>query len=445
MRNLYRPIVILLVMVGTARADEIRVAAGESVQKAIDAAPAGAVISLAEGVYPEHLFIARPLTLQGAGWQRTILRSGAQTRQRSDEERLKFVHQLESATSREQQMRIVAEYLNYINKPTITIQAVRGVVLRGIKVQGEPPRDVDGLTNDVLVRFDDSQGQVTDCAIIGPFMNGIEVTNGSDVEIRHSLVAGMWGTGVAVHRGESGRNPAKLRLLDSDIRNCYHRCVTISGEGSTVEKCWISGSAWHGIRYDNASPTIAGNRIFGNARSGIYASGRTSAKVQDNVFHRNEMDGMSCWFNNADTVERNTFVDNQREAIAVLGDSKPSLVRNIISGSPVGVMLGQIGSGGGARGSPEPKIEGNCFWNNPVPLKRLDRDEPVPPGNVEMQPRFLDAAKGDFGVPADAQAGASALLPAKSPFPLQPEEQEMIPETETRDFGKWKKPGKTSG
>src|SRR5205823_5486936 len=141
-------------------------------------------------------------------------------------------------------------------------------------------------------------------------------------------------------RGEA--RPAKLHLLDSDVRNCYHRCITISGEGTLIERSRISGSAWHGIRYDNCSPTIRANLIFGNARSGIYASGTTTAQVTGNVFWRNEMDGMSCWFNNADHIEGNTFVGNLREGIAVLGDAKPTLARNIVAGSPVGVSCGPI-------------------------------------------------------------------------------------------------------
>jgi hypothetical protein len=72
-------------------------------------------------------------------------------------------------------------------------------------------------------------------------------------------------------------------MRDSDVRNCYHRCVTLVTEEATVERCRISGSAWHGIRYDNCSPKILNNHIFGNARSGIYASGQTRATVVGNV------------------------------------------------------------------------------------------------------------------------------------------------------------------
>ena len=63
---------------------------------------------------------------------------------------------------------------------------------------------------------------------------------------------------------------------------------------SELRRNRISGSAWHGIRYDGAKPLVEGNLIYGNARSGIYASGKTAAEVRGNLFWRNEHGGMSC-------------------------------------------------------------------------------------------------------------------------------------------------------
>src|SRR4029453_5462992 len=118
---------------------------------------------------------------------------------------------------------------------------------------------------------------VSECAVLGPTMNGVGVIDGSDVEISKTLIAALWNTGVVVSGGERAGQPAKVHLVDCDIRNCYSRGVTIACDGSTIDKCRIAGSAWHGIRYDNCSPTILGNQIFGNARCGIYASGTTAA------------------------------------------------------------------------------------------------------------------------------------------------------------------------
>jgi parallel beta-helix repeat protein len=236
-------------------------------------------------------------------------------------------------------------------------------------------------------------------------------------------------------------------MRDSDVRNCYHRCVTIVTDEATVERCRISGSAWHGIRYDNCSPKILNNQIFGNARSGIYASGRTRATVAGNVFWRNEMDAISCWFNNVDTIERNTITGNLREGIAVVGGSKPTLSRNIFARNPIAVTCSKVAS----RGQPlaeapsgDPRIEANFFFENPGQVQDGEVAKPLPPGNQSADPKVADASD-NFRLAADsparlANAGAADPIAFASPFPIQPEETSIIPDLDTRDYSKWKKP-----
>lgn len=69
---------VLVGLTGTLglRAQEpptIQVAAGQSIQAAINAAPAGAIIEVAEGTFTETLAISKSLTLKGAGPGKTIL------------------------------------------------------------------------------------------------------------------------------------------------------------------------------------------------------------------------------------------------------------------------------------------------------------------------------------------------------------------------------------
>ena len=46
---------------------------------------------------------------------------------------------------------------------------------------------------------------------------------------------------------------------------------------------------------------------------------------------------MGCWFNNADTVEGNTFAGNRQAALLVMGPSGPKVRRNIFINSPIAV------------------------------------------------------------------------------------------------------------
>jgi nitrous oxidase accessory protein len=385
----------------------IVVAPGESVQAAIDAAPAGATITLAAGVFPEAVTITRPLNLQGAGWERTTLGPLV----------------LDSPL------------------PTVTVKGARDVVLSGLRLRGPPASCADGgLGTEALVTFDDAGGAVRDCAVVGPFMNGIRLLAGSDVRIERSLVAAMWNTGVVADAG------ARLHLVDSDVRNCYHRGVTLTTGDATIERCRISGSAWHGIRYDGCSPRILSNHVFGNARSGLYASGSTAALVRDNVFWRNEMNAISCWFDNRDLIEGNSIIGNLREGIAVLGASRPSLVRNVFVGNPIAVYCGTIAApeSPAAPATPgEPQVERNVFFDNPVPLQVRDASQPLPPGNESSDPQLGGAA--DAFRPAATSparrlgAGATDPIDLASPFALQPEELAMVPDTDTRTWLLWKK------
>jgi Periplasmic copper-binding protein (NosD) len=271
-------------------------------------------------------------------------------------------------------------------------------------------------------------------------MNGITVLAGSNVKTERSLVAAMWGTGVAAARG------TKLRMSECDVRNCYHRCITLASDEATVERCWISGSAWHGIRYDDCSPKILSNHIFANARGGIYASGKTSATVRGNVFWRNEMEAMSCWFHNSDVVEANTIIGNLREGIAVIGGARTNLVRNVFLDNPIGVSCSKAASSGEPPAnspSGDPRIEGNFFFNNPREMQDGLAAKPLPSNNRLADPKVGDSAN-DFRMAVDsparqANAGAADPIAFASPFAIQPGETSMIPDSDSRDSTKWKK------
>ena len=423
-----------------AAAADITVAAGESVQAAIDKAPDGATIKLAAGAYPESVTITKPVTLVGAGWDKTTLGPDKQlplTQKQKDE----FFAALETTSDKQERAKIAIAFATGQARPTMTVKNTKDVVLRGIRFRGLPTGSADGgLTAESLVTFDNAAGTIAECAVVGPFMNGVAVLAGSDVKIEKSLVAAMWGTGVAAARR------AKLHLSESDVRNCYHRCVTIATDDATVEKCRISGSAWHGIRYDHCSPKILDNHVFANARSGIYASGDTAATVRGNVFWRNEMGGMSCWFDNKDTVERNTIVGNLREGVSVLGGSTTNFARNVFVDNPIGVVCGKVAARGQQPAeSPmgEPKLENNFFFDNPKVLQAGEDVKPLPAGNETADPR-VGTADESFKLAADSparkvEAGAADPIPFASPFPILPEEKAMIPDSETRDYAKWKK------
>jgi hypothetical protein len=342
-----------------------------SIQEAIDAAPAGSVVRIGPGVYKERLEIDKPLTLEGAGWDQTTIVTENNTADAFEEAISTFRKRILEAKSEEHakklsaelQAQFEAEMKENMAAQTHLVSDTGNVVIRNLKLTS-PGRNIDGRALSVpIIKFSNAGALVSGCAVVGTPGNGINIEDGSDVEIRDSLVAGVWSTGIAVAPGRG--DVANARIINCDVRNCYHRGITIGpGCDSTVVRgCRISGSSWHGIRYDNASPTIVGNLIFANVRSGIYASGGTAASVNKNLFYGNEINGISCWFKNQDKIEANTFVANKHSALEVLGASRPIVRKNIFYANPTAVFCGDIGDDSTSAASDGTvNLEENLFW-----------------------------------------------------------------------------------
>src|SRR5581483_48572 len=106
------PIVIAVVLL-FCRADhaaDIHVAAGESIQKAVDAAAEGETISIDAGVFQERLSITKPVTLQGAGWEKTILKPADAVSSHTDAEKIAFADQVSAATDDRNLMRLIVAF-----------------------------------------------------------------------------------------------------------------------------------------------------------------------------------------------------------------------------------------------------------------------------------------------------------------------------------------------
>jgi len=437
-----------------------------SIQKAIDAAGEGAVIRIGPGMYEERLKIDKPLTLTGAGWDKTTIMTENPGADVIDQAMRTLQQRMQKAETDDQRNEIgakfKAEFKEKYGRPTLLVSDTRGVVIRDLKLT-LPGERLEGRNVPVpILEFINAKASVSKCAVIGGPGDGIHILNGSDVEIRDSLVAAVWSTGIIV--GERQGEGSSLRLLDSELRNCHYAGIRIrkGNDSARVERCRISGAAWHGIRYDDCSPTIIGNWIFGNARCGIYASGKTTATVRQNLFYANEMVGMSCWFQNQDTIEGNTFAGNKQAGLSILGASEPVVQKNIFFSEPNGVVCGDIGSDSAfAKSDGAVSLEKNLFWNNEhMAVRRIAKstdseraNEDIAldkqAGNIEMDPMFADTAGRDFSLRADSPArrleiGAAEPIGFESPWPIQPEEAAIIPDGPTRDYRKWKKPAQTA-
>lgn len=453
-------IVVAAAFLGTLAIGEeekvVEFAPGETIQAAIDRAPTGATVRLPRGEFRERIEIAKPLTLEGVPGGGTVL-SIEEPPLGNWKGRMREIQTMrEAAATEEERYRLDLRFAREVRRPAILVAGADSVTLRQLTVEGTSPHGRgNGGTPSTLVCFFRSEGRMEQCTLSGPFGQGVRIARQSDVAIEDTLVAGFWGTGVAVlGPGRDSPLPAsRLRLSDSEVRNCYYRCVTIGpgSDGTVVERCRISGSAWHGIRYNRAAPTIVNNAIYRNARSGIYAVGRSggiSATVRGNLFWANEMEGMSFWFDNADRIEGNTFLGNGREAAVVCG-ARPRFEKNVFAGQTVAIRRTGVRGENVPMGDPE--VVDNLFWETEAPVRKDDsapgwEDLPLPEGNRSADPQFVDTAARDFSLAPDSPArryglGAAEPLSPASPRPLLDGEKAIIPSGDTRELTYWTAPG----
>ena len=303
------------------------------IASAVAAAPAGAIVRVGPGTYRGRVTIDRDVTVEGAGWDRTTVIVEQPPFEQLAAARQEFMQASRKVGDERERERLSRAYGEQWTNAAITVAGGASVTVRGLKVTSSPSSLPEaGMSNPQALVAVEPGGtlRLDRCAVVGSPGDGLRVASGGVVDVDGCLVAAAQSVGIAVAPHPHRDAPARVTVRGSDVRNCYHMGISIGrGRDATIGRCRISGSAWHGIRYDDAGPRVTGNHIFGNAHCGIYASGQTAAVVEENLFVGNEIDGMSCWFQNADTVRRNTFAGNAREGLAVLGASAPTVDRNL--------------------------------------------------------------------------------------------------------------------
>ena len=413
-----------------------------TLQAAIDAAQPGALILIDAGTFEGHVRIDKPVTLRGAGFGATHLTSLLFKRCDLNSVNRSMMPRLRQARTESARQAVWAEIRarrEALVRPTVLVEDTHDVVLEGLRLSGKAEREEGVVNPGAVVAVRRAAATLRDCAVLGSPGRGIAVHGGGDVDVERCLVAAIWATGIEI--GVEGEATARARVRGCDVRRCVHRGITIAPGCDEVllEDNRITLSAWHGVRYDDASPTIRGNLILGHQKSGIYASGDTHATVEGNLLLGNAGEGMSCWFQNHDTIRRNTFANNDVLSIGLAGGSRPVVEQNVFYRSYVaidGSHLAPEDASGESVVAVFP-IRANVWFKCTRLTRRLRRgtpadeesyeDLPLPPDadNLRADPGFADAAALDFTLPEDAPAGARAAPRVESPWPVQPEEKTM--------------------
>jgi serine/threonine protein kinase len=389
-----------------------------SISAALDTAPENAVIRLGEGIYRERVVIDKPVTIIGAGWEKTRI-------------------ELEDSDSQPLQIpNVPAE----ATQSTLLIGTGGEVILEGLTISriGSPPE------GDILSPYSWAsavaiyQGSVVlrNCALTGSPGSLLSARNAS-VSMEGCLVAAAWHAGITLYDAQS------VDIRRCVVRNCRYAGIVIGGRSRqvTVAGNHITGSAWHGIQYDqDCAPVITGNVIRHHAQNGIIAFGNTNGEITGNIIADNETAGITLRDNSHDQITRNLFIGNLRESIFLADKSSPQIRGNIFSGKGIHQqpVHGTIEYGSAL-------VAQNVFWDMTRPWERWTEKGPVafplPEGN-----RIEDPGLGkDFALPAGSPLPGLGIGPETPPpsaanFPIQPEETAIVPDGDTRNAKGWKRP-----
>ena len=436
-----------------------------NIQAAIDAAPAGSIVRIGPGTFHGAVLIKKPLTLEGAGADRTFLSANwvdmreliVEGKGVPDKDKETFKKLQKIAVEQEKGEGPVTMQLiqTYGPKPTLAVKDTNEVFVRGLSISMPGPVQKGGWQSAPMTFLENTGTTIENCAFVGSAVEGVEIKGTSKVTMQKCLIGGIRASGVAV----STSSPATVTISDCDVRGCGYAGVQIEGTGDvTVTRCRISNVDFHGIRYDNASPTITGNVFSDINRAGIYLDGKTQGKISENLFF-----DCSAAGGTEDEIFNNTFIRKNGpsaawhdfSAIAISVTSKGKLHHNVISGLNHALVLHSAGQ--------KPlkfdnlKFEGNICQTAKSAIihshraeqkNRFERrsepelvDVPLPEGNWQMQVQFTDPEQDNYSLSSqvewpDRNCGATKHASLKSPWPEQAAERAMlkqIKEVESQD------------
>lgn len=307
---------------------------GESLQEAIDRAPAGAVICLPAGTWTESIRITKPVSLRGAGPGKTKVR-GAQHGQPvvwigplADDgarivlagisfggasgpregahglrvegaavveiERCDFSANVGSAVFLRDTAHVTIRNSTVSNnlaygveaqdqaRATLTASAICGNRSGGVWLSGTARLElaattVSGSEGHGLWVRDSSELVATDATITNCEGHGIVVRDRASAHLTGCTISSHKDIGIWVEHA------ARATLVECAIEGTWDGVVVRDASWARIAACTISGVKWNGIEVGGSSRAeIVGSRISRGRGSGISLSGAAEAEIRDN-------------------------------------------------------------------------------------------------------------------------------------------------------------------
>ena len=423
----------------------------KTIQAAIEAAPDGAMIRVGAGVYRECLEVRKPLTIEGAGPDKTTIVSSTPWAGSMQEFRSRF--NALQAQGGEEARKALEEMVHQYGRPALLVADTEGVALRGLKLTLLSPEGEGLSVADGCVMLEKAKVELSNCAVVGAWTYGVSVAEGSGLKLRDCLVAAVLNSGVRV-KGREGMGP--IELTGTDFRKCSMGVELLANCPVTIQDCRFLICDHAGVRYQEAAPSVI-HCAFVQAHQGISGWSQGGSVIRDSVFCMSDTFAVNIGSTSAARIENNTFVSNAFSVVMLRRPFGSTIRANIFSDNGVAVLLpeaekGESGAPVDASGATASSagIGGNLFWRNSYNVGELHEDNeahtqttrslPVPLGNETTNPLFRSSSDLDFGLQPDSPAlvkkiGAQDPLPMASKWPVQSEEDRM-PQAEDQPLGK---------
>jgi len=352
----------------------VTVRPGQSIQAAIDAADAGAVICLARGAWTENIVIDKPLTIVGRGAGRTAIEAARVldpvvevSGQGSGPIDVKLEGLKISGVAGGSGVAIgglaaveisdcdlsgrlygiqVADSAHLIlSGSAISENKQRGVVLSdsarasisdshisrnmgpGLWISGSAEVElidceISGNRGHGLWLRDEARVALSNCSVSRNGGHGLWLTEWSAAQLFQSELSGNWDQGI---RAEDS---ARVELTESDVLSNWYGVELRDGTQATITGSTVSGNRWDGINMQHSvRAAVSGSIISANGR-GVGLGGEADAQIRDCLIEENSGFGIFSRSSGEVDGEGNEFRKNGVD----LGGNLPGALRLPLSG-----------------------------------------------------------------------------------------------------------------
>jgi len=337
-------LLVLIVLAGGSCEEDLQ----SDLQRSINAAKQGEVVTIPPGTHRGTIRLDRPLTLKGESPETCILELTA-------------------------------------DKPVIFVSSRKPVVIDSVTIKWQLATSERHKGPVCALAVKDGSATIRNCRLIAlgsikRCPSAVQCFGFSNVKLENCRFEGFEFT-IGYDGGSEGS------ITDCVILNPGHCGATVySGSKLEVARNIVTGSGYHGLRCTGGTLLAHDNLIIKNKNRGIYLGNKSaSGRVSNNVILGNGT-GISAFAQTDVTIENNVILNSSYAGLGTR-DSCPLTVRNnVFQENTRGIAIFE------EAGTNRVTLGQNSFWNNQTDTENFER----PANSILVDPSFEAPDRGNF-------------------------------------------------